>query len=260
MTSVKKRETPRQARRFRSIVARCEADTAALSATSLFMNIGNLSSSSAFVATTGTSATTAAPIASDGDGANTGSSAGAVHEAHRHGGGHVGRAVMDALQALGLSVPQPEAANGNGDAQSAAGDAQASSATAASGDVRGDLHALMHQLFEAVKEQQDAAGGTANGAADPSHAGSSFSSGLASLISQVSSGTAPAGLQAAFTKLENDVHATGASTAGASTAGSTAGDATAPTLQAFLAKLQDGLGYGRSAFTTAPGAIVSCGA
>ncbi|HUP07776.1 MAG TPA: hypothetical protein VMU47_11525 [Caldimonas sp.] len=209
------------------------------------MNISTLSSSSTLVPVGG-----AAPVAAGGSAAEGNDEAGAVHGAHRHGGGHMGHAMTQALQALGLSVPSASNDGDADDAASASGAAQSATAPA-SGDVRRDLHNLMHALFEAVKGQQDTAGGASNGAADPSHAGSSFSSGLASLISQVSSGNAPARLQAAFTKLETDLQGTSAPAAA---------DANAPTLQAFLTKLQDGLGYGTGASSSPAGAIVSCGA
>ena len=217
------------------------------------MNIGNLSSSSTLLSTTSTSATaTTQPIGSDADDATGAGTPTAVRGGHHHGGGHIGHAVADALKSLGLSLPQPAAPNSGDDAAPSAGDSGQASSVSATGELRSDLHDLMHAMFEAVKGQQQTAGGATNGAADPSHASSSFSSGLASLISQVSSGNAPADLQAAFTKLEGDLPGT--------TAVSASADATTPTLQAFLTKLQDGLGYGTSASTTAAGAIVSCGA
>jgi hypothetical protein len=208
------------------------------------MNIGSISTSNVWLpGDIQSTAPTTAPQDSDGDGAS------GVHGAHRHGrGGHMGHAVMDALQSLGLSVPQP-AASSAGDAASGGGqDASSSSASA----IRSDVHDLMHTLFEAVKGEQTAAGGATNGASDPSHSASSFSSGLSALISQVAGGNAPADLQTAFTKLETDLQATSAASA--------AGEASPMTLQAFLSKLQDGLGYGASGTSTATGNITSSAA
>ncbi|HEY2189678.1 MAG TPA: hypothetical protein VGH48_14065, partial [Caldimonas sp.] len=183
---------------------------------------------------------------SDGDAAG---GASGVQGAHRHGrGGHMGHAVMDALQSLGLSVPQT-APSAGGDAATGGNGQDASSSTSA---IQSDVHDLMHTLFEAVKGEQTAAGGATNGAADPSHSASSFSSGLSALISQVAGGNAPADLQTAFTKLESDLQA--------NSAASSAGNATPVTLQAFLSKLQDSLGYGASGTSTATGNITSSAA
>src|SRR5947209_18570749 len=107
-----------------------------------FMNIGNLSSSSTLFASAGTSATAEAPIASDADDPNGTGSATTVRGVHRHGGGHMGHAIIDALQSLGLSVPQPQTTTSGADATSAAGDAQPASAAPAAADVRSDFHAL----------------------------------------------------------------------------------------------------------------------
>jgi len=99
---------------------------------------------------------------------------------------------------------------------------------AASG-IQSDIRQFMHALFQAVRGQGTDAGASTDANAN-SNASSTehsrghkghFGAGLASLISQVSNGSAPAALQSAFDKLVTDIQAAGASApaAGGSVAG-----------------------------------------
>jgi hypothetical protein len=246
-TSVKKRETPGPPRRYRPNAPRVDADTAGVTLPSgvSFMNVSNVNTSSLLAANVGAAAPAAAPADGDADGASSG-----VPAMHPHGGGHRRHAVMDALQSLGLTLAAPAGTDPSGNAGSADGSAGApvSAATSSTSETRNDLHDFMHTLFEAVKGEQATAGGATNGAADPSHASSSFASGLSALVSSVSNGDAPPDLQAAFSKLVSDL------------SGSAASGAAAPTLQSFLSKLQDAVGYGAVGATTSSGTLMSSAA
>ena len=173
---------------------------------------------------------------------------------HRHGGGHMHQAMEQALQSLGLSPTQSTAANGSTDASSTGSTNDANdTSVSATGNIKQDEHQLMHALFEAVKGQDGAAATSAastTSSAAGATQGSGFSSGLASLVTQVSNGSAPSGLQDAFNKLVSDMQSTGAATA-ANAAASSA------TLQGFLTQLQQNLGYGATASGSAAGSVVS---
>jgi hypothetical protein len=180
---------------------------------------------------------------------------GRVH--HGKGGGHMRQAVAQALQSLGLNLAQPGAASSSSSSSSASTDSSGSSSD--DGKVKNDLRQFMHQLFQAVKTQggssdgSDAAG--AGASADPR---SGFASGLSSLISQVSNGSAPADLQSAFTQLASDL----SSQASTGSSAASSGDASsAATLQAFLTQLQQTLGYSSSSSSnngaTATGALLT---
>jgi hypothetical protein len=65
------------------------------------------------------------------------------------------------------------------------------------------MQQFMHSLFEAVKnEATTSASSTSSGGNEPQ---SNFASGLSSLISQVSAGSAPSDLQASFSQLASDL-------------------------------------------------------
>lgn len=160
--------------------------------------------------------------------------------AHRaHGGGHMRQAVMQALQSLGLTPPQD--ASGSSASTSTGAGSDSSGSTSATTGVKQDMRQFMHALFEAVKSESASGGTAASGSSDPK---GSFADGLSSLISQVSSGTAPADLQSAFSKLASDLQPAAATTPATNSA-SAAGNAPA-TLQAFLTNLQQDLGYAGS--------------
>jgi hypothetical protein len=108
-------------------------------------------------------------------------------------------------------------------------------------NIRKHVHAFMHDLFEAVKAEQDSSTDTSPGRLDSGNP-TSFASGLSSLISQVSAGTAPPPLQSTFDRLAADIQSTAASP--------WAGSIGAPvSLHRLLAKLQEDLGHGAA---TAP--------
>jgi len=178
---------------------------------------------------------------------------------HRHGGGHMKDAVAAALQGIGVTIPQARSAatettaTPSTPAVGASGDAGSNGDSAARG-IRHDVRHLMHALFEAVKGETPATSGTGagstsapNGNAGAAAGGNSgFAGKLAALIAQVSGGNAPSELQAAFSKLVTDVKGAGGANAAPTgpTSGSSSGNA--PTLQAFLTRLQQNLGYGAS--------------
>lgn len=133
--------------------------------------------------------------------------------------GSVRRAVVEALQASGLELPKSNLAD-----PTAQPDDSPVPATAA---LREDLHGFMRELHEAVKtagrpEGEDGESAEGNGANRRS-----FADGLGALVSEVSGGEAPAGLQSAFERILGDV-----------------GGSQASTLIGFLNKLQALLGYG----------------
>ncbi|MBV9892119.1 MAG: hypothetical protein JO090_14690 [Rhizobacter sp.] len=171
---------------------------------------------------------------------------------HAHGGGHMRQAVQQALQSLGLTMPD---ANATTTASSSA--ATASDASPASSDsrVRQDMHQFMHSLFEAVKsESATSASSTSSGGTDPQ---SNFASGLSSLISQVGAGSAPSDLQAAFSQLASDLQTAGATSSSGSGSSSGASGTVQATLQAFLTNLQQDLGYGTSPSASAGGSLIA---
>ena len=220
------------------------------------MNIGSVSSSN-LASILGAQASSPVTGAQDSD--DTGSStAPPVHGGHHHGGGgRVGQAVAAALQSLGLSLPDAQGQDGSTTAATGADTAVNSPdpAASSSGDVRKDMHDFMHALFEAVKSEQSS--GAGSNSADPSSAGSSFASGLSSLISQVSSGAAPADLQSAFGKLASDLQSASDPSASNGASGQAGDPASQATLQAFLSKLQDSLGYGATAGASATGNLLA---
>ena len=214
----------------------------------VIMNVSSCTSSAVAAFGQSTSATQSTAPADDGS-----SPTSAVH-GHRHGGGHVRHAVDDALQSVGLSLPTSSSASST----STTGDSSTSATGDASG-VKQDLQSFMHALFEAVKSESSGAtattaSSTGSSSADPQ---SSFANGLSALISQVGSGSAPADLQSAFSKLASDLQASGGTTSASSaTSGTSSDSSSAATLQAFLTHLQQDLGYGSGSASPA-GSLVT---
>jgi hypothetical protein len=87
--------------------------------------------------------------------------------------------------------------------------------------IAGDVRHLMHALFEDVRAENLLApsSGSGSGSSTP---GSSFASGLAALISQVQSGSAPANLQRAFDALVANLSQVGTQSAPGAASDSTA--------------------------------------
>lgn len=194
--------------------------------------------------------------ASDPDGDGDGG-----RRAHRgHRGGGMQQALDQALQSLGLAPTQTgsssasQAANGTGTDSDGDNDGTGASA---SKSIRADERNFMHALFQAVKSETSASSGsTPTSPTDPK---ANFANGLTALISQVSSGSAPPDLQAAFDKLTTDLQAaSGASgSASGSTSGGASGSSPSATLQQLLTQLQQNLGYGAAGSATAVGNLVS---
>jgi hypothetical protein len=172
---------------------------------------------------------------------------------HRaHGGGHMRQAVAQALQSLGLSMPNASATTTAPSTSNDAGSSDSSS-TSATSQVRHDMQQFMHSLFEAVKGEASSSASTSTGSGD---AQSTFAAGLSSLISQVSAGSAPSDLQAAFSTLASDLQASGA-TASRDASSTSGSDAVQATLQAFLTNLQQDLGYGGPGASSASGSLIT---
>jgi hypothetical protein len=216
------------------------------------MNVSSTSSSIASLAATQVLQPQQVGTAADPDGSSTG-------RPHRmHGGGHMRQAVMQALQSLGLTPPAGTSAAGASGAaststSSGSSSSDSTSSTSGTSTVQQDMQQFMHALFEAVKSESASGSSASSSSGDPQ---SSFATGLSSLISQVSSGSAPAGLQGAFSKLESDLQASGAATSSTDPSSSSAGAGSVQaTLQAFLTNLQQDLGYGSSNASAAVGSL-----
>ena len=213
------------------------------------MNISSISSTVPTIA--GSSSVPAGSVAGasdpDGDGD------GRVRKSH--GGGHMHQAMMQALQSLGLTMPQDPNASSSSGSTSTPGGASTTGASPAASQVKDDLRQFMHALFQAVKSETSAnPSGTDSASGDPQ---SSFAAGLSSLITQVSSGSAPAGLQDAFSRLASDLQGSASPPAATdSSAVAASNSSTPPTLQTLLTYLQQDLGYGKSS-TSAIGNSVS---
>jgi hypothetical protein len=198
----------------------------------------NITSVSSAIAPTVASILQPTSPASGSDQDGDGGGSGRVH--HGKGGGHMSSAIAQALQSLGLTLP----VNGTAAPGSTSPSVNSTDATGTSdtSKVKDDMRQFMHQLFEAVKgEGSAAASSSSSGASTSGDAQSGFAAGLSALLSQVSSGTAPAGLQSAFAQISSDL-----SPAGAATSSSTSDSGSQATLQAFLTNLQQELGYGQS--------------
>jgi hypothetical protein len=245
------------------------------------MNVTSSTGSALYVTPTSSTQSTsvsqvngAADPDGDGDGGGGG---GRVHKSHG-GGGQVEQALLQALQSLGISVPQAGGASSTSAANSTAtagqtdsdGDNDGSSATGAgatgssSSSVKNDLRQFMHSLFQALKSENgsDSSSATAStGSASGGGQQTGFAANLAALISQTSTGGAPADLQSAFAKLAADLQGgSGSSTSSDSTttpvAASTTSTSSSAALQAFLTQLQQNLGYGSYALN-ASGNVIS---
>jgi hypothetical protein len=202
------------------------------------------------------------------------------------GGNPILQALAQALESLGLSLsaPAPNSTNADTASGSNASTTAATSATPAATTtaassapapapnheisseertIAGDVRHLMHALFEGVRAENLLApsSGSASAGSTP---GSSFASGLATLISQVQSGSAPANLQRAFDSLVANLSQVGTQSASAAVSASPPAAAAAPAstlntqalLVQFLTNLQTdlGLGYGGSTGTPAQSA------
>jgi hypothetical protein len=168
-------------------------------------------------------------------------------EPQQSSGGQLQQALAEALQGLGMPLPattSPTAATPPQRSERA--DADSSSQNTS---LRQDLHQFVHELFQALRQA-----GSPHDSAPATSAASSDSappvnlepapkprvaSNLSALISQVSSGSVPPGLQSAYAKLVTDLQPSG------SVADS--GNTTPPTLQELLTRLQQNLGYGATA-------------
>lgn len=144
--------------------------------------------------------------------------------------GAVRGAVIDALAADGVALPRAQVAR--------ADDVPDDSPVPAAAGLRRDLSGLMHELHEAVKtagrvdpEGEDAETEGQNGRR-------SFADGLGALVSEVTAGRTPEGLQSAFDRILGDVGGAGSQ----------------PSLLGFLTKLQALLGYGGSGEALSPAA------
>jgi hypothetical protein len=143
--------------------------------------------------------------------------------AHTGGGNPILRALAQALESLGLSLSAPATNSTSADTAPDLNAATTATTTAAPAatttaasvapapapsheisseerTIAGDVRHLMHALFQDVRAENLLApsSGSASGSSTP---GSSFASGLAALVSQVQSGSAPANLQRAFDAL-----------------------------------------------------------
>jgi hypothetical protein len=215
----------------------------------LAMSITSISSSIATSPVSNLQPSSAAINGADPDADGASHAVGRTH--HGHGGGHMRSAVSDALQSLGFTLPSSATAPAGATPSSA--DASDSTGSSDAGEVKSDLRQFMDQLFEAVKGESATAGSSSASASAGSGSGdpqSGFASGLAALIGQVGNGTAPAALQSAFAQLASDLSPASAATA------SSGSDASQATLQAFLTKLQQELGYGQSG-ASASGALLA---
>ena len=229
------------------------------------MSVSGISSSNYVAPAALTQGASQVSGASDPDGDGDGGG----HRSHkaRGAGGQMQNALMQALQSLGLTVPQQTSATTTTTAAASAG--QTSSGTDSDGDndgstsatssVKKDMRQFMHALFQAVKTENasstSGSSGTGTSSTDPK---SNFAAGLSALISQVSNGTAPADLQSAFAKVAADLQPASATSASSdSTSTGTSSSTSQATLQALLTQLQQNLGYGATSSTAAIGNFVS---
>jgi hypothetical protein len=199
-------------------------------------------------------------------GESAGSSRPHGHHGHR-GGGKMENALMQALQSMGLDTSKANAATSSGASSSTGTDADgnndgSSGSSDSTSKVKHDMSAFMHSMFEAMRSEDanSSSSGDANGASTANGGGKpDFAGDLGKLISQVSSGTAPAALQSAFDQLKSDLQpaATGSTaTTPAATGAST--DTSQGTLLNLLEQVQKNVGYGSGTSSTASvGNIVS---
>jgi hypothetical protein len=227
------------------------------------MSVSGISSSNYVAPAVLTQGSSQVSGASDPDGDGGG------HRSHkaRGAGGQMQNVLMQALQSLGLTVPQQTTATTATTATASTGqtstgadsDGDSDGSTSATSSVKKDMRQFMHALFQAVKsENASSTSGTSGAGATSTDPKSNFAAGLSALISQVSNGTAPADLQSAFAKVAADLQP--ASTISASTNTTSTGTFSSTpqaTLQALLTQLQQNLGYGATSSTAAIGNFVS---
>jgi len=176
----------------------------------------------------------------DGDG-------GRVHKGH--GGGHMQQALTQALQSLGLSVPQPTSTQPSSTSSSSTdSDGDSDGSTSGVGNVKHDMRQFMQTLFQAVKGESTA--GTSSTTGTSTSQPSSFATGLSALISQVGNGSAPSNLQDAFSQLASDLQPASGSTTGATNTSTSGAGSTNVSLQALLTQLQQNVGYGASSLAS----------
>lgn len=190
----------------------------------------------------------------DGDGDGGG---GRAHKSRS--GGHMHQAMLQALQSMGLALPQQTSSTtaASQTATSTDSDGDSDGSTSATSSVKNDMRQFMHALFQAVKTETTS--GTGNPGSSSTDPKANFAAGLSALITQVSNGSAPADLQNAFSQLASDLQPTSSTTSGISAASSSSATSANPaqaTLQALLTQLQQNLGYGGSSLA-AVGNIVS---
>lgn len=144
--------------------------------------------------------------------------------------GAVRGAVIEALAAGGVALPRAHVER--------ADQVPDDSPVPAAAGLRNDLSGLMHELHEAVKTAGRGDTEAEDAESDGGNARRSFADGLGALVSEVSAGRAPTGLQSAFDRILGDVGETG----------------NQPSLLGFLTKLQALLGYGGSGEALSPAA------
>ncbi len=205
---------------------------------------------------------------SDPDGDGDGGTKVKKSGGHGHGHGQMQNLLMQALQSLGLggAAGSTGSSSSTQSASATDSDGDADGSTTGASSTKADMRQFMHALFQAVKADSSSAPSAT--AAASSSTGSdpkaSFAAGLSALISQVSSGQAPADLQSAFAKVVNDLQgssasstATTASGTGSTAAVSGATSSSQVTLQALLSKMQQNLGYGPASSTPSLSNILS---
>jgi hypothetical protein len=236
------------------------------------VNVSDLSSSLYVAPPTSLQPQSAAAGVSGANDPDHDGDAGRVHHhgGHHHGGGRVGGALMQALQSLGVSMPQANgSATGSSSASNNDGDADDGNGgqSNGAGSIKGDLRSFMHALFQAVRSEST---GASNGSADSSSGAGSdpkagFSNGLATLIAQVGNGSAPSDLQSAFDQLMSDLGrgnttAAVAGASGTSAAADSAGSAASVSLMQLLTQMQQNLGYGPASASASTGNLVGTSA
>ncbi len=161
---------------------------------------------------------------------------------------------MQALQSLGLSVPPSSTSTDASNTTPGTSDNSTAASTGA-GTIKHDIHDFMHVLFQAVKAENTLSPTTSpSSSTDPK---TDFSAGLSALITQVSNGNAPAGIQDAFNRLVSDLQLSTPAVAAATNSTGTAIVSSQPSLQSLLSALQQDLGYGSTTGPSDTGNVVS---
>jgi hypothetical protein len=231
----------------------------------IIVNISTVSHASALTSFGVSQTSRASDPDGDGDGGG-----GPRRAQGARGHGAMQQAMLQALSELGLSPSPASATSGASSSSTNSSTDQASTiaqGNSSTGSVGKDMRHLMHALFQALKgagQSADATAavgaGTASASTDPAQA---FSSRLSALISQVSSGSAPSDLQTAFATVVSDLQGgtagNGSAPSSSTTSGGNSTSASAVTLQAFLSRLQQDIGYG-GAPTQTTGNVISASA